>query len=82
MPYTRDADGKHAYIIRADGSVVSRQSQNGDFGNTFDTTRLYAGDTIVIPEKVPKPSPLMNLTNFTGIFSQLALGAAAIAVLQ
>jgi protein involved in polysaccharide export with SLBB domain len=78
----RDADGAHAYIIRADGSVVSRKSQSGVFGNTFDSTRLYAGDTIVVPEKVPKPSALVNLSNYTGIFSQLALGAAAIAVLK
>ncbi len=79
---SREADSKHAFIIRADGSVVSRQSQSGVFGNTFDDTRLYAGDTIVIPEKVPKPSALGNFVTFTGIFSQLALGAAAIAVIQ
>jgi protein involved in polysaccharide export with SLBB domain len=78
----READSKHAYIIRADGSVVSRESQNGVFGNTFDSARLYAGDTIVIPEKVPKPSALLNLSAYTGIFSSLALGAAAIAVVR
>ncbi len=35
---TRDADGDHAFIIRADGSVISRQSQSGIFGNTFNAT--------------------------------------------
>jgi hypothetical protein len=43
---------------------------------------LNAGDTVVIPEKVPHPSGLRNFINYTQIFSQLALGAAAIAVLQ
>jgi protein involved in polysaccharide export with SLBB domain len=79
---TRDADDKHAFIIRADGSVVSRQSRSGVFGNTFISTRMNPGDTVVIPEKVPRPSALRNFVNYSQIFSQLALGAAAIAVLQ
>jgi protein involved in polysaccharide export with SLBB domain len=79
---TKSADGRDSFIIRADGSVVSRHSRNSVFGNTFATTRLNAGDTVVVPEKVPRPSGLRNFINYTQIFSQLALGAAAIAVLQ
>jgi protein involved in polysaccharide export with SLBB domain len=79
---TKSADGKDSFIIRADGSVVSRNSRNGVFGNTFASMRLNAGDTVVVPEKVPRPSGLRNFINYTQIFSQLALGAAAIAVLQ
>jgi protein involved in polysaccharide export with SLBB domain len=79
---TKSADGRDAFIIRADGSVVSRQSQKGVFGNTFTSTHLNAGDTVVIPEKVPHPSGLRNFVQYTQIFSQLAFGAAAIAVLQ
>ncbi len=79
---TKSADGRDSFIIRADGSVVSRHSRNGVFGNTFASMHLNAGDTVVIPEKVPRPSGLRNFINYTQIFSQLALGAAAIAVLQ
>jgi protein involved in polysaccharide export with SLBB domain len=79
---TKSADGQDSFIIRADGSVVSRHSQSGVFGNTFASMRLNAGDTVVVPEKVPRPSGLRNFINYTQIFSQLALGAAAIAVLQ
>jgi protein involved in polysaccharide export with SLBB domain len=79
---TKSADGRDSFIIRADGSVVSRKSQNGVFGNGFAGMRLNAGDTLVVPEKVPRPSGLRNFINYTQIFSQLALGAAAIAVLQ
>jgi protein involved in polysaccharide export with SLBB domain len=79
---TKSADGKDSFVIRADGSVVSRNSKNGVFGNTFASLRLNAGDTVVVPEKVPRPSGLRNFINYTQIFSQLALGAAAIAVLQ
>jgi protein involved in polysaccharide export with SLBB domain len=79
---TKSADGGDSFVIRADGSVVSRHSRNGVFGNTFPSMRLNAGDTVVIPEKVPRPSGLRNFISYTQIFSQLALGAAAIAVLQ
>jgi protein involved in polysaccharide export with SLBB domain len=79
---TKSADGRDSFIIRADGSVVSRKSQSGVFGNSFASMRLNAGDTLVVPEKVPRPSGLRNFINYTQIFSQLALGAAAIAVLQ
>jgi protein involved in polysaccharide export with SLBB domain len=79
---TKSADGRSSFIIRADGSVVSRHSKKGVFGNTFASMRLNAGDTVVVPEKVPRPSPLRNFVTYTQIFSQLALGAAAIAVLQ
>ena len=79
---TKSADGADSFIIRADGSVISRKSQKGVFGNTFASMHLNAGDTVVIPEKVPHPSGLRNFINYTQIFSQLALGAAAIAVLQ
>jgi protein involved in polysaccharide export with SLBB domain len=79
---TKSADGRDSFIIRADGSVVSRHSKSGVFGNTFASMRLNAGDTVVVPEKVPRPSGLRNFVSYTQIFSQLALGAAAIAVLQ
>ncbi len=79
---TKSADGVDSFIIRADGSVVSRHSQSGVFGNTFASMHLNPGDTIVVPEKVPRPSGLRNFINYTQIFSQLALGAAAIAVLR
>jgi protein involved in polysaccharide export with SLBB domain len=79
---TKSADGQDSFIIRADGSVVSRQSQKGVFGNNFASVRLNAGDTVVVPEKVPRASGLRNFVNYTQIFSQLAFGAAAIAVLQ
>ncbi|HEV2276048.1 MAG TPA: SLBB domain-containing protein [Acidobacteriaceae bacterium] len=78
---TGDADNKHTFVIRADGSVVSKDTQNGIFGNTFASMRLDPGDTVVVPEKVPKATILRNMVNYTQIFSQIALGAAAVAIL-
>ncbi len=78
----RNADGKHMFIIRADGSVYSRERANGLWGNNFAATRMYPGDTIVVPEKVLGTSVLRNFINWSQVFSQLALGVAAIAVLH
>ena len=52
------------------------------FGNNFNVARMNPGDTIVVPEKVPRPTALRNFVTYSQIFSQLALGAAAIAVLK
>lgn len=78
----RDADRKHAFIIRADGSVLSRAAASGIWGNTFDSVRINPGDTIVVPEKTYRPSGLRGLLEWSQLFSQLALGVAAINVIQ
>jgi protein involved in polysaccharide export with SLBB domain len=78
----RDADRKHIFVLRADGSVLSRQATSGVWGNTFDTVRLNPGDTIIVPEKTFGPSALRGFLEFSQLFSSLAFGAAAIAVIQ
>jgi protein involved in polysaccharide export with SLBB domain len=77
----RDADPKHAFIVRADGSVTSRESASTLWGNTFDQARINPGDTIVMPEKVYRGSSIRNVLDYTQLFSQLALGAGALAVI-
>jgi protein involved in polysaccharide export with SLBB domain len=78
----RDADAKHAFIIRADGSVVSRISANGLWGNTFNALPINPGDTVVVPEKTLKASALRGFLDWGQIFEQFALGAGAINVLK
>jgi protein involved in polysaccharide export with SLBB domain len=78
----RDADRKHAFIIRADGSVLSRPAASGIWGNTFDAVRINPGDTIVVPEKVYGPSALRGVLEWSQLFSQLALGVAAISIID
>jgi protein involved in polysaccharide export with SLBB domain len=79
---SREADKKHVFIIRADGSVVSRQSANGLWGNTFEQLRMNPGDTIVVPEKALINTGLRNFLEWSQLFSQFALGAASIAVIN
>jgi len=78
----RDADKRHIFIIRADGSVISREAESGIWGNEFDNLRMNPGDTIVVPEKTFKPSALRQILDYSQIFSQFALGAAALNVIQ
>lgn len=78
----RDADKKHAFVIRADGSVLSRAAANGIWGNTFYSVRVHPGDTIVVPEKTYGPTFLRGFLDWSQVVSQLGLGAAAINVLR
>jgi protein involved in polysaccharide export with SLBB domain len=76
------ADQHREFIVRANGAVVARTVVKGVWGNEFFHLRLYPGDTIIVPEKTIKQSVLRSFLDWTQIFSQLALGAAAINVLK
>ena len=69
----RNADKKHPFVIRADGSVISRD-QVGE--RRFESLPIDAGDTIVVSEKTFGPSKLRAFLDFSQLFSQLAIGAA------
>jgi protein involved in polysaccharide export with SLBB domain len=78
----RIADPKHAFIIRADGSVFSRVRTQGVLSNNFESSPIYPGDAIVIPEKLIKPTALRNILDYSQILSSFGLAAAAIAVVR
>jgi protein involved in polysaccharide export with SLBB domain len=78
---TRTADKHNVFIIRADGSIVPKQAAS-PFTRSFESERLNPGDSIVMPEQIFKPGIVRGLRDWTQVFSQLALGAAAIAVLR
>jgi protein involved in polysaccharide export with SLBB domain len=77
----RDSDKRHAFVIRANGDIVSRDAGKSVWGNEFLNLRLNPGDTIVVPEKTFRPGALKGVLDWSQVFSQLALGAAAINVL-
>ena len=79
---TKDADRSRSFIIRADGEVVSYESRKGLWGNQFFEQPVYPGDTLVFPEKTIKPSAMRQFLNWSQVFSQLAIGAATISLLQ
>jgi protein involved in polysaccharide export with SLBB domain len=79
---TRSADAKHAFVIRADGEVISRDATTSFWSNRFYNLALHPGDTVVVPEKIFKPSALRGVLDWSQVFSQFALGAAALSVLH
>lgn len=80
----RDADRHQIFIIRADGTVISKGSlaHNLWTNDGFDHEPIFPGDTIVVPEAINKTSVLRGLTDWSAVFSQFALGAAAIQVIK
>lgn len=79
---TRDADMKHVFVLRADGSVLSRSNVSGIWSGGLDSVRTLPGDTIVVPTRLEKGSAMRAFKDWSQIISQLGLGAAAINVLR
>jgi len=77
------SDLHHAFVLRANGIVVAANNVNGVFvGTKFDRLRMYPGDQIIVPYKLPTGAFVRGLRDWTQISSQLALTAAALAILQ
>ena len=72
----RDADRRRAFILRADGSVYSRQ-----YGN-LSSALIFPGDTIVVPPTINKRAILRNLVDISNIIGGFGVGVAAINVLK
>ena len=77
----KEADKKSIYVLRADGTVVSSQ-QSGFLISSLGSLRLMPGDAIVVPEDFQRTTWVKDLKDWTSIFYQFGLGAAAIKVLQ
>jgi protein involved in polysaccharide export with SLBB domain len=75
----RNADKRHEFVIRADGSVISKQTAGGTlFSDEFGNKYAYPGDTVVVPDNVNKTTVLRGLTDWSTVFSQFGLGVAAL----
>jgi len=79
----RIADKGHAFIIRADGSVFSRERTQSVFSAShFNDATIYPGDSIVVPEKLIRPTLTRQLIDYSQILSGFGLAAAAIEVIH
>jgi protein involved in polysaccharide export with SLBB domain len=75
------SDLHHAFVLRANGVVVAANNVNGLFtGTKFDRIRVYPGDQIVVPYKLPTGAFVRGLRDWTQITSQLAITGAALAI--
>jgi hypothetical protein len=79
-----DADASEAFVLRADGSVFSRRS-TGWF-SSFEGAKVMPGDTVIVPPKVDRENTynfaVRALRDWTQIFANLGIGAAAIKTLR
>lgn len=73
--FTPRADEDRIYVVRADGSVVTRS------GNSWFSANggvIKPGDTVVVPLDTERMRPLPFWTAVTTIFYNLAIAAAAV----
>ena len=86
---TPNGDKKQVYVVKANGSVISKTQESffgmttWDAGNSrwvmgFESTRLDPGDTIIVPKKVAVYPWLRATKDITQILYQMAVGAAVI----
>ena len=71
----RQADKRRIFLLRADGSVVSRQYAN------VPHSAIYPGDTIVVPPVLDRRAFLQRALSIAQIVGNFGLGIAAIDVL-
>ncbi len=73
---TDTANGKEIFIVRANGSVIGRRS-NGAFEGDVLSTKLDAGDVIVVPQKIVGGSMFWrNMLTTAQLFSSIAIPLA------
>jgi protein involved in polysaccharide export with SLBB domain len=77
-----NGDWSHTFVIRADGSVVSQHSEMARHIDGLKHLKLDPGDTLVVPAHLNKSTALRGLIDWSTVFSQFALGAAAVNVLH
>jgi len=82
---TENAEEKHMYVIRVDGTVISKQrgswsgaawsqeKKRWGFGGKFENTKLYPGDTILVPERITQPATMRNIKDITEIVFRIAI---------
>jgi protein involved in polysaccharide export with SLBB domain len=73
----RDADKGRAYVIRASGSVLSKQYSSSLRGNSFDSLHIYPGDTVVVPLNLTKGNTIRLIVDIAQIVGQFGIAIAA-----
>ena len=79
------AEPSNMFVLRADGTVSHANERRGWFGS-LESQALQPGDAVVVPNQLDYESwgraAMRNLKDFSQIFYQFGLGAAAIKTLR
>ena len=74
---TRDAETGSLYLLRADGSVISKRQSSWS-----TSIVLMPGDAVIVPETLERLNWTKELKDWTQILYQLAIGVAGLAALH
>jgi len=74
---TESANRDHIFLLKANGSVVTRDNADGGFFSTgrqgLLSTRVDPGDSIVVPEKLLETRLMKDVKDITQIMFQIAV---------
>jgi len=81
---TEDADRDHIYVVKADGSVTTKEQAGSGlwfFGEKgLMSSRVEPGDSIVVPEKLVFARIMKDVKDITQILYQIAVTAGVLLV--
>lgn len=89
---TENAEDGQMYVVRMDGTVISKtasswfgitwsdEENRWQVGEHFEDTKLHPGDTVVVPQKIVKPSFMKEVKDITQILYQIAVTAGVLLV--
>jgi len=75
---TQEANEGGMYLVKADGTVVSKKQSGGIFTTGFLSREVESGDTIVVPQQYEKTAWMRNIKDIATILGQIALTAGVI----
>ena len=79
---TESADRDHIFLLKANGSVVTRENADGGFFSRgrqgLLSTRVDPGDSIVVPEKLLETRLMKDVKDITQILYQIAVTAGIV----
>jgi polysaccharide export outer membrane protein len=79
---TESADRDHIFLLKADGSVVTRETANTGFFSFGErglmNARVEPGDSILVPEKLVQVRLMKDVKDITQILYQIAVTAGVL----
>jgi hypothetical protein len=79
---TESADRDHIFLLKSNGSVVTRENADSGFFSTgrrgLLSTRVDPGDSIVVPEKLIETRLMKDVKDITQILYQIAVSAGVL----
>ena len=76
--FTANADKERVFVVKSDGSVLTKGNSSAWFKSSNSRKNLEPGDVIVVPINLEKGKWMETLTSTTQIVYQLAVAAAAV----